>query len=317
MLLSIRHLTELAYSQRISETVMEIRMTPRTDAHQTMRGSRIEVGPSAPLMELDDWLGNRVHHFSIVPFHDRVMILAESAVEVRRGYPEVAAAPDTAPIPIPVAEHRLFDFLGHHGPIVPDPRLADLARALDLDGTTRTGEIAARIAAGLRDHVQYRKGATTSSTRLDQVLDAGAGVCQDLAHVAIALLRRQGIPARYVSGYYHSAQGGELETHAWCEAYLPSAGWVPIDPTHRGVVGVGHVVVAVGRDFSDVPPNRGVFRGDAEESIDVTVTIEEIESPPEGLLAPRAASLSVPSYLEGPRVHREQLDYQQEQQQQQ
>jgi transglutaminase-like putative cysteine protease len=314
MLLSIQHRTELAYTARISETVMEVRMTPRTDTHQSMRGVRLVVGPTAPLLEFDDWLGNRVQQFSIVPFHERVVILAESAVDTHRTVPPYASLDE--PVPVPIGDHRLRDFLAFGGYVADDPRLGELGQALGLDEAASVGDMVERVATRLRDRLEYRKGETTSATGLEGVLDAGGGVCQDLAHVSIALLRRAGVPARYVSGYLHRDGGGELETHAWCEAWSGSAGWLPVDPTHRGPAGDGHVVVAHGRDYGDVPPNRGVFRGDAEEAITATVTIAPIEALPAGLLAPRGVGIDVPSYGDGPLLHREQLDYQQEQQQQ-
>jgi hypothetical protein len=150
------------------------------------------------------------------------------------------------------------------------------------------------------------------------VLDQGGGVCQDFAHLGIALLRSVGIPARYVSGYLHRETGpAELETHAWIEAFVPNAGWVGLDPTHAMVAGNQHVSVGIGRSFADVPPNRGVFRGDGTESIRVSVSIEKVSAVPPGLLAPRPAPLEVPTFADGSSHHIEEIDYQQEQQQQQ
>jgi len=314
MLLSIQHRTHLRYDAPISETIVEIRKTPRTDAHQTLRGVRVAVGPSAPVLEFDDWLGNRVHHLSIVPFHDQVVILAQSAVETHRTPPDLASISD--PLPIASPDHRHRDFVALGGYVAPDDRIASLATALGLPSLTRAGAYADRIQAGLRDHLTYTKGVTTSGTSLSGVLDAGGGVCQDLTHVAIGLLRTAGIPARYVSGYLHRDGGGELETHAWCDAWIPSTGWVSVDPTHRTPVGDGHVATAIGRDYGDVPPNRGVFRGEAEESITATVEIHPIDALPSGLLAPRTVGLDVPTSTDGPLPHRELLDYQEEQQQQ-
>ena len=180
------------------------------------------------------------------------------------------------------------------------------------------GEIVARVTSDLPKKLTYKKGVTHSATGVDEVLRAGGGVCQDFAHLAIALLRRAGVPTRYVSGYLHRAGGGaELETHAWCEAHTGRGEWVAFDPTHSQVADEQHIAVAVGRSYTDVPPNRGVYRGNASEEIDVVVTIEEVSEVPLGLLAPRTAPIEAPTYMDGPRQHHEQLDYQQEQQQQQ
>jgi transglutaminase-like putative cysteine protease len=316
MLLSIRHQTELAYDSRISESVMELRMAPRSDRHQTLRGFGMAVGPTAHLFEHGDWLGNRVHQFSVVGFHDRIVILAHGAIETHPQHPDAASLPDR--LPLAPGDHRLQDFLRLEGPVGPDDRLEALAARLGLPGCERAGDVLERVAAGLREHIRYQKGVTSSATPVSGVLDAGAGVCQDFAHLAIALLRVAGIPARYVSGYlWRESAPSEVETHAWCEAFLPSVGWVGLDPTHRRTPGAGHVAVAVGRSYADVPPNRGVYRGDAKEAIRVAVTIEPVTEVPRGLLAPRAVEIDVTAHAAGPAVHRESIDYQQEQQQQQ
>jgi transglutaminase-like putative cysteine protease len=315
MLLIIDHRTELSYTAPVSETVMELRMTPRSDARQTLRGFRTEVGPPASLTEYVDWIANRVQVFSILPLHDRVVIAAQSAVETHPVPVSLASVDDQ--MPVSFEGHRYLDFMQPSALVVEDPRLRTISRTLGLDDLDRVGPVLDRVTQGLLDHLQYEKGVTTSATTLSHALDAGAGVCQDFAHIAIGLLRHRGIPARYVSGYLHQTQGAaEIETHAWCEAYTQSHGWVPLDPTHRMVPEHEHVAVATGRDFADVPPNRGVYRGAADETIHVRVTIEPVASLPEGLLAPRATQADMPSLVDIQPPHHELLDYQQEQQQQ-
>jgi transglutaminase-like putative cysteine protease len=113
-------------------------------------------------------------------------------------------------------------------------------------------------------------------------LELGRGVCQDFTHLYLAVARLRGIPARYISGYIH--QPGELATHAWVQLWAgPNAGWVNLDPTHGKWVEKDHIVTAIGRDFSDVPPNRGVWKGDAAESIAVTVNVQPVERVPADL----------------------------------
>ncbi len=319
MLLHIVHRTELGYRSRISESVMELRMTPRTDEHQTTRGFAVQVGPQAPLVEHVDWLGNRVHQFSVVSFHETLVIVVESCVDTHPRHPsdeELTKLSDS--LPLQVEDHRLTDFLRFHGPIQDDPRLDQLSAALGLDSMRSLGELLSRVATGLGGQLTYKRGVTSSSTAVSRVLDEGGGVCQDFAHVALALLRRMKVPARYISGYLHRADGDpELETHAWVEAFVPSRGWVALDPTHARAVGEQHVAVGVGRHYGDVPPNRGVYRGDSSEQITAVVTIEQVQEVPKGLLSPRVNSLEIPTFPVGPPQHREQLDYQQEQQQQQ
>ena len=203
----------------------------------------------------------------------------------------------------------------HYGKALREMTHRYAASTLGLIRARSVGEAASLVARHLIDHIEYKKGVTHSHTKLSDVLTARAGVCQDLTHVALGLLRARGIPARYVSGYLHRPESGEeLESHAWCEVYSAERGWVAIDATHRTLAEAGHVSVGVGRDFSDVPPNRGVYRGGGTETISAGVTIEEVKELPEGLLAPRAIHVVG---LSGPRPHVEELDYQQQQQQQQ
>ena len=292
-------------------------MTPKTTTRQTLRGFSLAVGPTATLVEHADWLGNRVHQFSVVAGHDRLIIVAESCVETTRVEPGDLKTLG-GPYPVVVEDHRLFDFLGFQGPITPDPRLPALAAQLGIASGAGIGEVVYKVQSGLRDVVQYKKGITGAQTGIAEVLDRGAGVCQDLSHVAIGLFRTLGIPARYVSGYVHrEGEAAELETHAWVEAHVPGVGFVALDPTHASELDEQHVAVAIGRSFADVPPNRGVYRGDASEEIRVSVHMQEVTEVPKGLLAPRAANVEVPSFDDGPAAHREELDYQQEQEQQQ
>jgi transglutaminase-like putative cysteine protease len=315
MFLFIKHLTALSYSAPIAETVMELRMTPRNSAHQVLRGQRIDVSPHALSFEHSDWLGNKVHQFSILPGHQRVYILARSAVQT---HPRV---PETADLTEPVqasSDYRVLDFM-RFSPLVTDcEALSALSERLQLADCSTIGAVLERIQTGLRDHISYEKGITTSATALPAVLAHGRGVCQDLAHVALGLCRRLGLPARYVSGYFYAKSGSELESHAWCEAYVGAMGWVPFDPTHKQVGSARHVAVAMGRDFSDVPPNRGVYRGDASETLTVRVSMQEVDELPEGLLSTAPAEIPEQGgdLTAPPGSHSEELDYQQAQQQQ-
>lgn len=314
MLLAIRHRTELGYDAPISETAMELRMTPETTARQVLRGFGIAVAPPATLHEHVDWSGNRVHSFSIAEAHDRVVILAHSAVETRPAPDPFEAAPGPGP---EAGDPRLLDYLRFEGPVTADRRIEEIARQLGLAGCATHAEVGSRICHGLRGRLEYRRGVTTSLATVSDALERGAGVCQDFAHLAIALLRHTGVPARYVSGYLYRPGAEEVETHAWVEAHLPGRGWSGFDPTHAEVIGLGHVAVATGRSYADVPPNRGVYRGAATETIRVVVRIDEVVEVPRGLLAPAAAGLDVATLALTAADHRERLDYQQQEQQQQ
>lgn len=318
MLLGIQHRTELTYGSRVSESVMELRVTPRSDKNQTLRAFSLKVGPEAPVHSHRDWNDNQAHHFTIVPFHDRVLIVAGATVET---HPKlVALAEATDPLPLAELGPRFQDFLGFLGPVQRDPRLVRYAEEVGLFRCARAAEAILLVTSRLRERLEYKKGVTSSTTTVSDALDLGQGVCQDFSHVGLALLRMVGIPARYVSGYLFRENARELETHAWCEAFLPSVGWVGVDPTHGELAGEGHVAVAVGRSYADVPPNRGVYRGEAEEKISVKVTMDKLDERLAAHPPVSPGALDVPSFREGPlgerRLNLKDLAQQQQQQQQ-
>jgi transglutaminase-like putative cysteine protease len=128
--------------------------------------------------------------------------------------------------------------------------------------------------------MEYEKGSTTVTTTAPEALRAGSGVCQDFAHLGLALVRSLGVPARYTSGYLHPSDDAVIgektagESHAWIEAWLGE--WTPFDPTSGEAVGPRHVVVAHGRDYGDVPPLKGVYHGGAADALDVSVELTRL-----------------------------------------
>jgi transglutaminase-like putative cysteine protease len=138
------------------------------------------------------------------------------------------------------------------------------------------------------DRFEYRQGATYVDSTVRDLLDGGAGVCQDFVHLGLCLLRHHGVAARYVSGYLFAAgndngqESVEVDTHAWLEALLPvpSGGepaWVGADPTNRGIAGEDHVKIGHGRHYADVPPIKGVYRGTAASTLDASVTMTRLD----------------------------------------
>ena len=217
-------------------------------------------------------------------------------------------------------DYSVYDYLQFGGPIVDAPLLRKLAGELEPVPGTRVGELAMRMLDLIGQRFTYQKGVTTAASPITDILEKNSGVCQDFTHLMIGLGRAMGIPSRYVSGLVHpdaEKYRGATETHAWCEMLFPSVGWIGFDPANTCVIGENFVKVAVGRSFSDVPPNKGLYKGLATESIEVTVHSEELENIPQELAAERIQSLAIPTFVSAAMGQRDASQQQEQQQQQQ
>lgn len=318
MLLKLTHQTDLTYSDLISESVMEVRMAPRQEEDQHRLSFTLAIGPATPAFNYFDWLGNTVHWFTVNSFHKQIRIIATSVVETDRPPIDPRTMEDFWPLARGDYDYSVYDYLQFGGPIVDTPLLRKLADELKPAPGTRLGELAINILAAINQRFAYQKGVTTAASPITDILEKNSGVCQDFTHLMIGLGRALGIPSRYVSGLVHpDAQKyrGFTETHAWCEMLFPSVGWLGFDAANNCMIGENFVKVAVGRSFSDVAPNRGLYKGAASESIEVTVHSEELETIPPELAAERIQSLSIPTFT-GPTTGQRDAAQQQEQQQQ-
>jgi transglutaminase-like putative cysteine protease len=279
MILEIQHETRLEYAGPVTEATTEVRMEPRSDGDQSCRSFHLKVSPAAEVHNYKDGFGNRVHHFCHLAPHANVTILAASVVET---HPRAADPPAVAgrfPLSAAAVPLDAMGFLGFHGPVRPTPLLDPVLDALRPAPGENLGRLVARVSAFIKEQFEYATDVTQASSPVDDVLQAGKGVCQDFAHLMIAVLRSFGVPTRYVSGYIHRP-GLESQSHAWAEAWLPDVGWVAMDPTHDRPLTDDLVKVAVGRDFTDVPPNKGVYRGDAAQDISVRVETRTLDRLP-------------------------------------
>jgi transglutaminase-like putative cysteine protease len=282
----IRHSNRFNYSAHISESVMEVRMQPRSDGRQRCLRFELTTQPRARVFAYQDSLGNVVHHFDVPGRHSRLWITADAvvdmgpAVEVPESLPESAWDELDALAASGEPWHSLqFSHFARETPLLRE--FADeIAWRREADPLT----LMRRLNTALCREFTYAPRQTRVDSPIDDALQARAGVCQDLAHIMIALARGAGIPCRYVSGYLspssashdRSTQGA---THAWVEAYLPGIGWLGFDPTNNVLAGERHVRVALGRDYADVPPTRGVFRGEAGSELVVLVTVSLSDAP--------------------------------------
>jgi transglutaminase-like putative cysteine protease len=275
--LLIEHRTHVSYHGAARASYNEARMTPVTLAGQTVLETGLATDAQVPVWSYRDYWGTQVNAFDIQAPHDDLLITARATVETS------AAALPPAPMPWPELAARadggrLAEFRAPTARTLVSAELAADARqrAAGLDPAAA----AAVIATWVHGHVTYQQGATGVQTSAQEAWDQGKGVCQDIAHLTVALLREIGLPARYVSGYLFPAPDAEPgqevtgQSHAWIEYW--AGRWAACDPTNNAPVGPGHVVVASGRDYADVPPLKGIYHGAPSRTMDVTVTLTRL-----------------------------------------
>jgi transglutaminase-like putative cysteine protease len=291
---SVRHVTRFTYDAPITESVMEARMQPRSDGLQHCLHFALTTTPAARVMTYQDHGGNNVHYFNIPARHALLTVTADALVEC------LAAKPIPHRVG-PGAWSRL-DALAGSGECwewtVPSlfthatPRLDALARELAIERGTDPLVLLRRVMAEIYTRFEYKPHSTRVDSPIDEALEARRGVCQDFAHIFIALMRPLGIPTRYVSGYLFRDVAGdrapEGASHAWAESFVPGLGWVGFDPTNNLVVEDHHIRVAIGRDYADVPPTRGVYKGTTavRSELAVAVSVGPVTSPLAGGVLP-------------------------------
>ncbi len=277
---------------------MELRMAPRQEPRQHRLSFDLSVGPPAQVRSYFDWLGNTVHTFSINGLHKSIKIIAVSVMDTSRRPAELPTITDQWPLESAL-DYSLFDFLQLQDPVADCPALDALAKRVSpAPGVSTTLlELVLGIVAMIGQDYRYEQGITTANSTIEDVLKHGGGVCQDFTHLMIALLRKLGVPARYVSGFIyagHRGYRGASQTHAWCEVFFPSVGWLGFDPTNGCVTGENFVKMAVGRHYRDVPPHKGVYRSNAYEKMKVEVLTEELSEVSSRLVGERMLPLDVP-----------------------
>jgi transglutaminase-like putative cysteine protease len=268
----IEHETSLSFPSPVREHQIELRLTPRQDDTQRVHAVQIETDPPAELFSYVDCFGNRVHHFSLMAPHDRLITRLHAEAETLLDNPF-----DYTPLH-PSQEHtwfaeqlrtqpRLWSFVLHRSPVTPD--LTQLDHGLELPCYDPASPLLHAV-QGAMDWIAatltYQAGVTDVHSPLETVLAARAGVCQDFAHLLVALVRAWGFPARYVMGYldpgYVQSPAIQLTTHAWAEVLIPGAGWRGFDATLQLVCDQTYVAMTMGRDYLDAAPQRGSFKGE-------------------------------------------------------
>jgi transglutaminase-like putative cysteine protease len=280
---TILHQTTYRYPGKIHESYSIVRLRPRSDSSQYCTKYELNVAPRARVFSYSDRFGNDVQHFAVLPDHDVLSITARSSViTVRSSLPEVPAAVTKEQLAADPNVRWLYDELHESQYVVFGPQLK--AFAAEVGDPGRDDLVAWYVHAGtsIKHEFSYDTEATSVQSTIDESIRARAGVCQDYAHILVALCRYYGVPARYVSGYVFSGQEGSVlgaeASHAWCEAYLGPHGWIGYDPTNDCFIDDRFARIAVGRDYRDVSPVRGVYKGASRSSMSVNVAMEALAS---------------------------------------
>jgi transglutaminase-like putative cysteine protease len=275
--LHILHETGFEYAGEASASYNEARLTPLVTTNQMVLASELRTTPNAAKWRYSDYFENQVVAFQLDEPHNALKITADSMVET-----SAVQDPRGSLTRYGLEAHAVTDALDEY--LQPTPRTKLSAEVVDAVRAETSAlsphDAAEAISERVRALLTYAKGVTGVQTTAAEALEIGQGVCQDFTHVALAMLRSIGIPARYVSGYLHphrDAQPGETrsgESHAWVEYFTGE--WNQFDPTSGVGVGPRHVVVARGRDYRDAAPLNGIYHGAPASALGVTVTITRV-----------------------------------------
>ena len=322
MIYSVRHVTTFRYEPAVRESVMEVRMQPRSEANQRCLSFYLDVNPPANITHYRDFTGNTVHHFDIAGSHIEVKVTAQSTVQVESvPAPRPSEAGDWADLDAATAGDDHWEMLLPSQFAHSSESLEQLAKELRCERRDSPLELLTELNEGIYKLFAYVPNSTKVDSPIEDALQSRQGVCQDFAHIMIALVRPLRIPCRYVSGYlFHSeAEDGQQDrslegaSHAWVEALVPRLGWTAFDPTNNLIGGDRHIRVAIGRDYADVPPTRGVYKGEARSELSVAVTVSPPDAPPPEQSAPSIVIQTRPVFA--PANSRTEQEQQQQQQQ--
>ena len=269
MRFEVTHTTRYDYSAPVREAHMELRVRPLDGCGQRVEDYRLDVRPAVRLGSYLDGFGNVVHYFDRLPPHESLQI--RSAAVVETGIDVGPALEALPPLDLLLFAPPVVDCAGGR-------RLARRIRLSEGADAEETHQAMLALTRLIAREFEYRPLSTRVQTAVDEVISLGSGVCQDFAHLFIAIARTLGVPARYVSGYVHDSAEPVVEgaSHAWAEAYLPERGWTPYDATHPYTQRSHYVRVAVGRNYRDAAPTRGVFLGSATSALDARVVIRVV-----------------------------------------
>jgi transglutaminase-like putative cysteine protease len=275
------HTTRISYDGGVAASYNLARMTPQTSAHQVVLHTRLDVTPTPYSQTYRDYWGTEVTSFEVLDQHSELTVTATSTVQVSRP-PQPGPEAGTLTweeLRAPDVQDRYCEMVAVDDRVRPDEELQELVAGLAAK-SSGPSDFARAVCRLVWEEMKYQTGTTKVHGHARTAWEARTGVCQDMAHVAIGALRAADVPARYVSGYLHprrDPQVGETvvgESHAWVEWW--DGDWVGFDPTNNIEPGDRHIVVARGRDYSDVPPLTGIFSGGRTSTMKVEVRVTRL-----------------------------------------
>lgn len=274
----IKHITRYTYPSPVIDSANQVMLFPLNDDQQEVKKHEIVITHQPNVEIFTDYFGNQVGDFSVIKPHTELTI--RSTIDVIIHEVQLPADDtDTA------AQWEMLNATPEQAPFLDFLALekfnasteVEAVASLMIKESATPFEVSKLLSSYVYDNFEYKKGITNVETKVDEIWNLKAGVCQDFAHVLLVMLRIIGIPARYVSGYIcpknHELRG-EGATHAWVEAYIPFYGWIGLDPTNNCIVSDRHVRLAIGRNFSDCTPVKGTYKGSSEHILEVSVTID-------------------------------------------
>jgi len=290
----IKHITRYLYTGPVIDSANQILLYPIHDDLQQVKRHELDISGNPSVETFNDYFGNRVGIFTIIKPHNELRIQSEMDVftsEVLIPLDDKPSSEQWDMLQLMREEFPYMEFVTPETFNASEELIAETHRILKQNITPFT--VAKAIAEFVHNTFEYKKGITSVETSIDEVWELKAGVCQDFAHILMVMLRMAGIPARYVSGYIcpknHELRG-EGATHAWVDAYIPFHGWIGLDPTNNCIVSDRHVRLAVGRNFTDCTPVKGTYKGSAEHTLEVSVTIQN------GVLKSQEEQENTPSF---------------------
>jgi transglutaminase-like putative cysteine protease len=276
----ISYTSVYSYPSEVWDNLNTLRVKPTPSPNQRIEGFELRLSPDAPVSERRDYFGTHVLEFGVHERHSELRI--EAACRVGTEAETLPAETGWERIAVPEYRAAGGEFLLQAGTAPENGELKELTEAIRADSPLGT---ALRAAELIPSRFTYQPGVTFVGSTVADLLEAGAGVCQDFVHLACRLLRAHGVAARYVSGYLFApgeegaSDSAEVQTHAWVEALVPGEGepaWIELDPTNSKVADENHVKIGHGRFYQDVPPIRGVYKGAVSSELEAKVAMHRL-----------------------------------------